>query len=176
MKKKANASPQRKSGLMQLLVPLIAIAALVIFNLIRDPSFFSVAIATNNSGNTVLTGNLVSILNGASELAILSMGMTLVTAACGGQDISVGALAAIAGSVYVKIISGAGAAASGWIVLLAFLACMLVAMLFGAFNGTLVAVFKIQPMIATLILYTCGRSAPSAASSPASRCRRRSSS
>ena len=31
-------------------------------------------------------------------------------------------------------------------------------MLFGAFNGVLVAVFKIQPMIATLILYTAGRS------------------
>jgi simple sugar transport system permease protein len=31
-------------------------------------------------------------------------------------------------------------------------------MIFGSFNGTLVAVFKIQPMIATLILYTCGRS------------------
>jgi simple sugar transport system permease protein len=31
-------------------------------------------------------------------------------------------------------------------------------MLFGAFNGTLVAVFNIQPMIATLILYTAGRS------------------
>ena len=31
-------------------------------------------------------------------------------------------------------------------------------MLFGAFNGTLVAVFKIQPMVATLILYTAGRS------------------
>ena len=158
MKKEANAPVRRRSGLAQLLVPLIAIAVLVLFNLIRDPSFFSVAISTNNSGNTVLTGNLVSILNGASELAILSMGMTLVTAACGGQDISVGALAAIAGSVYVKIIAGAGAAASGWIVLLAFLACVLVAMLFGAFNGTLVAVFKIQPMIATLILYTCGRS------------------
>ena len=155
MKKEANAPVRRRSGLAQLLVPLIAIAVLVLFNLIRDPSFFSVAISTNNSGNTVLTGNLVSILNGASELAILSMGMTLVTAACGGQDISVGALAAIAGSVYVKIIAGAGAAASGWIVLLAFLACVLVAMLFGAFNGTLVAVFKIQPMIATLtVSYT----------------------
>ena len=35
---------------------------------------------------------------------------------------------------------------------------LVVAMLFGAFNGMLVAVFKIQPMIATLILYTCGRS------------------
>ena len=31
-------------------------------------------------------------------------------------------------------------------------------MAFGAFNGTLVAVFKIQPMVATLILYTAGRS------------------
>ena len=29
---------------------------------------------------------------------------------------------------------------------------------FGAFNGTPVAVFKIQPMVATLILYTAGRS------------------
>ena len=31
-------------------------------------------------------------------------------------------------------------------------------MLFGAFNGVLVAYFKIQPMVATLILYTAGRS------------------
>lgn len=31
-------------------------------------------------------------------------------------------------------------------------------MLLGAFNGTLVAYFKIQPMVATLILFTAGRS------------------
>ena len=31
-------------------------------------------------------------------------------------------------------------------------------MLFGAFNGVLVAYFKIQPMVATLILFTAGRS------------------
>jgi simple sugar transport system permease protein len=105
----------------------------------------------------VLAGNLVSIINGASELAILAMGMTLVTAACGGQDISVGAAAAIAGSVFVRIIRGA-APVTGGTVILAFLACCLVAMLFGAFNGMLVAIFRIQPMIATLILYTCGRS------------------
>ena len=159
VKNKGKKAPARRSsGLVQLLVPLIAIAVLLVFNLIRDPLFFSVGVSVNSDGNTVLTGNIISILNGASELAILAMGMTLVTAACGGQDISVGALAAIAGSVYVKIISGAGTNASGWVVLLAFLACMVVAMAFGAFNGTLVAVFKIQPMIATLILYTCGRS------------------
>lgn len=158
MKKNAKATARNKSGLTQLLVPLIAIAVLVLFNLIRDASFFSIGLSVNSNGNTVLTGNLVSILNSASELAILSMGMTLVTAACGGQDISVGALAAIAGSVYVKIIAGASVAASGGTVLVAFLASMVVAMIFGAFNGTLVAIFKIQPMIATLILYTCGRS------------------
>ena len=140
-----------------LLIPLIAILLLVIFNLFRDPGFFSVSIAANNNGDPVLQGNLISILNGASELAILSMGMTLVTAASGGQDISVGALAAIAGSVFVKVLKGGGAI-TGSTVLLAVLACCAVAMLFGAFNGSLVAFFRIQPMIATLILFTCGRS------------------
>ena len=142
----------------QLLVPLIAILLLVIFNLFRDPSFFSVGITTNNNGDPVLQGNLISILNGASELVILSMGMTLVTAASGGQDLSVGALAAIAGSVFVKVLKSQGGAISPVLVVGAFLLCCAVAMAFGAFNGALVSVFNIQPMIATLILFTCGRS------------------
>ena len=139
-----------------LLMPILSILLIMVFNLIRDPSFFSISVTTNNSGNTVLSGNLISILNGASELVIIAMGMTLVTAAAGGQDISVGALAAIAGSVFVKILR------SGEItpltMILGFVACCVVAAIFGAFNGTLVAVFKSQPMIATLVLYTCGRS------------------
>ena len=148
---------RKSNGIGQLMIPLIAVGLLVVFNLIRDPGFFSIETKLNNAGNTVLAGNLISIINGASELAVLAMGMTLVTAACGGQDISVGAAAAIAGSVFVKIIRGASLATGGT-VLFAFLACCAVAMLFGSFNGMLVAVFKIQPMIATLILYTCGRS------------------
>ena len=145
------------NGLGQLTIPIIAINILVVFNLIRDPSFFSIEITQNNEGNNVLAGNLISIINGASELAILAMGMTLVTAACGGQDISVGAAAAIAGSAFVKILKSTDSISAGTVIL-AFLFACLVAMIFGAFNGTLVAVFKIQPMIATLILYTCGRS------------------
>lgn len=144
-------------SLGQLTVPIIAIALLIIFNLIRDPGFFSIGISHNSNGNAVLSGNMISIINGASELAILAMGMTLVTAACGGQDISVGAAAAIAGSVFVKVLK-ASAVITGGTVVLAFVCACIVAMIFGAFNGTLVAVFKIQPMIATLILYTCGRS------------------
>lgn len=148
---------QRQRGdRAQLLIPVIALGLLVIFNLIRDPGFFSVALTTNNEGNIVLKGNLISILNGASELAILAMGMTLVTAASGGQDISVGAAAAIAGSVFVRVLRAGDI--TGGRVLIAFLASCVVAMLFGALNGTLVAVFRIQPMIATLILYTAGRS------------------
>ena len=44
------------------------------------------------------------------------------------------------------------------LLVLAVLAACVVSMLFGAFNGVLVAKFKIQPMVATLILYTAGRS------------------
>ena len=139
----------------QLGVPLFALLLIIVFNLIRDPGFFSLSITVNNAGNSVLAGNVVSILNGASELVILSIGMTLVTASSRGQDISVGALAAIAGSVFVRILREHSITMP--VILLAFLASCLVAMLFGAFNGTLVSVFKIQPMIATLILFTAGR-------------------
>ena len=138
----------------QLLIPLVALAILIIFNLFRDLSFFSIGMKVNNSGNIVLTGNLISIIDSASELAIIAMGMTLVTAACGGQDISVGAVGAISGAVFVKVLQGMGNITVGTVIL-AFLLCCLATICFKLFNGTLVAVFKIQPMIATLILYSC---------------------
>ena len=139
----------------QLVIPLFALLLLVLFNLIRDPGFFSLAITTNNDGNQVLSGNIISILNSASELAIISIGMTLVTASSKGQDISVGAVAAIAGSVFVRVLREHNIT---WpIILVAFLGGCVAAILCGAFNGALGAVFKIQPMIATLILLTAGR-------------------
>ena len=131
MKQNKKASGQFWANNSQLLIPLIAILLLVIFNLFRDPSFFSVGITTNNNGDPVLQGNLIAILNGASELVILSMGMTLVTAASGGQDISVGALAAIAGSVFVKVLKSGGAI-TPLTVIGGFVMCCLVAMLFGS--------------------------------------------
>ncbi|MBR5410688.1 MAG: ABC transporter permease [Clostridia bacterium] len=153
MNKKKNAA----SGLRQLLIPLIALGILIVFNLIRDVSFFSVEMRVNNSGNVVLAGNLISIIDTASELAIIAMGMTLVTAACGGQDISVGAVGAISGAVLVKVLQAMGGI-TALSVVAAFAAATAVTILFKLFNGTLVAVFRIQPMIATLILFSCGRS------------------
>ena len=139
----------------QLAIPIIALTVLVLFNLIRDPAFFSIAIKKNNFGNTVLSGNLISILNGASELAILAVGMTLITSATKGQDISIGAAAAIAGSVFVKILRANTINVP--VILAAIIFACFVATLFCLFNGLLIAKFNIQPMIASLILFTAGR-------------------
>lgn len=144
----------------QIFIPLAALLLLIVFNLIADPSFFAITLKENSLGDLVLTGNLITILDNASELVILAIGMTLVTAASGGQDISVGSAIAIAGSVVLRVLCGTNSRPDTLQapIIVAFLACCFVSMLFGAFNGTLVAVFKIQPMVATLILYTAGRS------------------
>lgn len=144
----------------QMFIPLLALAVLALFNLIADPGFFKIVLKENNLGNPVLSGTLITILDSGSELAILAIGMTLVTAASGGQDISVGAAVAIAGSVLLRMLCGGNSRPEeiAMPIIAAFLISCVVAMLFGAFNGVLVAYFRIQPMIATLILYTAGRS------------------
>ncbi|MCM1144533.1 MAG: ABC transporter permease [Lachnoclostridium sp.] len=143
----------------QLFIPLAALLILIIFNMIVDPSFLKITLEHNNLGNPVLAGYLIRILDNGSEVAILAIGMTLVTAATGGQDISVGAAVAIAGSVLLRILCGTGNPDTMQApVIVGFLVSCVVAMLFGAFNGVLVAYFRIQPMVATLILYTAGRS------------------
>lgn len=144
----------------QCFIPLMALLLLVVFNLIADPGFFKITLADNSAGNPILSGFLITILDSGSELSILAIGMTLVTAASGGQDISVGAAVAIAGSVLLRVLCGTNSRPETLQapIIAAFLVSCVAAMLFGAFNGVLVAYFKIQPMIATLILYTAGRS------------------
>ena len=99
------------------------------------------------------------MINRASELVILAVGMTLVTAASGGQDISVGAVMAVAAAVCCQILSGGQDSVTQYQnpIILAAVAALLAAALCGAFNGFLVAKLRIQPMVATLILYTAGR-------------------
>ena len=144
----------------QMFIPLLALFILALFNLIADPGFFAITLKENSAGNPVLSGYLITILDYGSELAILAIGMTLVTAASGGQDISVGAAVAISGSVLLRVLCGSNTRPETLQapIIVAFLISCVVAALFGAFNGVLVAYFKIQPMIATLILYTAGRS------------------
>ena len=144
----------------QIFIPIAALLILTLFNLIADPSFFKISMGYNSTGDPVLSGYLITILDYGSELAILAIGMTLVTAASGGQDISVGATIAVAGSAMLRVLCGTNSRPDELQapIVVAFLVGCLAAMLCGAFNGVLVAYFKIQPMIATLILFTAGRS------------------
>ena len=144
----------------QIFIPIVALLLLAIFNLIADPSFFKITLGHNSNGDPVLSGYLITIIDYGSELAILAIGMTLVTAASGGQDISVGATIAISGSVLLRVLCGTDTRPEvlHTPIFVAFLVSLLAAMLCGAFNGALVAFFKIQPMVATLILFTAGRS------------------
>ena len=90
----------------QILIPIAALLLLAVFNLIADPSFYKISMDVNSAGNHVLSGYLITILDYGSELAILAIGMTLVTAASGGQDISVGAGIAIAGKLTCRVVVG----------------------------------------------------------------------
>ena len=158
-----------KSSLGGLAMPLVALGVLILFNLIRcavigDFHFFAISVASDEKGS-VLSGNIISIIDSASVLAIIAMGMTLVTASCGGQDISVGSVGAIAGAFFVIMmhpqheVQLSTLSSVAWPnVILGIGAAIVAAVLFMLFNGMLVAYFKIQPMIATLILFSCGRS------------------
>ena len=134
----------------QILIPLIMLFALLVLNLIVNTKFFSISSVTDINGNRVLEGAIINLLNNASEVAILAIGMTFITAACGGQDISIGATMTIAASVIFALISTGS-------LFLAFLICCVVSIAFALFNGVLVSYFKLLPMVATLILFTSGR-------------------
>lgn len=139
---------------MRLFMPIVCLIAVLLLNVIKTPGFFAVSI-----NNGVLYGYIVDVVNRASELVVLAVGMTLVTAASGGQDISVGAVMAVAAAVCCQILSGGAVSVNELAtpMVLGILAALVAAAICGAFNGFLVAKLNIQPMIATLILFTAGR-------------------
>ena len=56
----------------QLFIPLVALLLLILFNLVTDPGFFKIALEPNSDGNMVLSGNLITMIDYASELVILA--------------------------------------------------------------------------------------------------------
>jgi len=124
-------------------------------NIITTPTFFNISIT-----NGLLSGYIPIIFDEASKLVIVTLGMTLVTAVSGGQDISVGSMMAISAAFCGLLLNGPEYRTEVFRnpYELALIAGLLGGALCGAFNGFLVAVLKIQPMIASLILYTSGRS------------------
>ena len=110
-----------------LFLPLFALALLLVFNAFATPGFFAIEFQ-----NGQFYGRIIDILNRASILVILSMGMTFV-------------------------IATGGIGTANMPLLPACLIAVLVCALCGVWNGFLVSKLKIQPMVATLILLTAGR-------------------
>ncbi len=113
--------------------------------------------------NAAVTPNFLELqtlyinLTQVATIAIVAIGMTLVIAG-GGIDLSVGAVMALAGALGPYIfLSEWGAANPGPALALSFALPMAVAAACGLFNGTLVCFFRIQPIVATLILFISGR-------------------
>ncbi len=135
-----------------LFLPIVALLVLLVFNAIFVDGFLSIQMTEDGR----LYGRLIDILNRSSSLIILSLGMTFVIATSG-IDISVGAVVAISAAVVCTLIGGRGDGIPEHPMVLAMLAAVGVGILCGIWNGLLVAKFKIQAVVATLILMTAGR-------------------
>ncbi len=124
---------------------LIALALLIIFNLVFTRNF-----ATLQTLNVNLTQ--------VCTIVIVAVGMTMVIGT-GGIDLSVGSIMAISGALAPMIFLGTILPVTnlGVSVALAMFVAVLVATLLGLFNGWLVAHFRIQPIVATLVLFIAGR-------------------
>lgn len=125
--------------------PLAALVALIVYN-----AFFT---------NNFLSGQaLRSNLTQVATIVIVATGMTLVIAT-GGIDLSVGSLMAISGAIAPLIFLSHRAPLDRPLVgvTLAFIVPLLVTTCLGLVNGTLVTAFRLQPIIATLVLYLSGR-------------------
>ncbi|MFZ1347225.1 MAG: hypothetical protein WAS32_09900, partial [Tabrizicola sp.] len=124
---------------------VIALAAVLLVNWLLFPGFFTI---TWQDGR--LFGSLIDVLNRGAPVAILAIGMTMVIATKG-VDLSVGAVMAISGATAATLVT------SGVSAPIAVLAALGTGLLCGLWNGILVTVLEIQPIIATLVLMVAGR-------------------
>lgn len=131
--------------------PLVALAALMAFNLFFTPHFFRVEIKEGH-----LYGNVIDIIKNAAPIMLLAIGLTLVIATKG-IDISVGSIVAISAGVVAMLLGGDLKGVPKYPIPYAMAAALAVSILAGMWNGMLVSRVGMQPIIATLILSVAGR-------------------
>ena len=144
----------KKLTSQRLFMPIFCLALMLIAAVIASPDFFKIGVQSG-----VLYGRIIDVINRGSEVVILAVGMTLVVSASAGTDISVGAVMAVVAAVTCSFVAGGQQSVNEYVnnPILGALLGILVGILCGCFNGFLVAKLKIQPMVATLILFTAGR-------------------
>lgn len=141
----------RKVARHRLFWPVTALIILMVINTIARPRFASITVQDDR-----LYGALIDILRQSAPLMLVSLGMTVVIATRG-IDLSVGAVMAVSGAVALTIIDNSADANSTTTVLVAVTVAVLASLILGVWNGFLVSVLGIQPIIATLVLMLAGR-------------------
>jgi simple sugar transport system permease protein/ribose transport system permease protein len=139
-----SSTPRLAADFLRVYSSLLALAVLLVFNVLFTPNFLSLG---------TFNANLTQV----ATIVIVAVGMTFVIAT-GGIDLSVGSLMAIAGVLAPLFLADGqqfGAPITG--LALAIVAPLIATTLCGAFNGTLVTAVGLQPIIATLVLYLSGR-------------------
>jgi galactofuranose transport system permease protein len=131
--------------------PIVTLVALLVLNVAVAPGFFSIRIQDGH-----LFGSVIDILRNGAPTILVALGMTLVIATRG-IDLSVGAVVAISGALACTIIADSPEPGSVGTVLSAVAVSIVFSLILGSWNGFLVSVLGIQPIIATLILMTAGR-------------------
>jgi len=131
--------------------PIVTLVALLVLNVAVAPGFFSIRIQDGH-----LFGSVIDILRNGAPTILVALGMTLVIATRG-IDLSVGAVVAISGALACTIIADSPEPGSVGTVLSAVAVSIVFSLVLGSWNGFLVSVLGIQPIIATLILMTAGR-------------------
>lgn len=131
----------------------IAIVALLLLNVARDPGYLGISI---NPVNGNLVGNPIDILRASAPVLMIAVGMALVIAT-GGIDLSVGSVMAVAGAVSMEFLRGVGDSGSLGAAFAAIGLALIVSGLIGAVNGVLVAYVGLQPFISTLVMMLAGR-------------------
>src|SRR3954470_1010471 len=134
-----------------LLWPALALVALLAVNVVITPSFLTVRIEDGH-----LFGSLIDILRNGAPTMLVALGMTLVIASRG-IDLSVGAVVAVSGALACAHIAASDDPAGAGTVVTAMGIALGVAVGLGLWNGMLVSVLGVQPIIATLVLMTAGR-------------------
>lgn len=131
--------------------PVMVLVLLMILNLFFANHFFSITVHDGH-----LYGSIIDIARRAAPLTLVAVGMTLVIAT-GGIDLSVGSVMAVSGALACLVIGDLSDQGSVVGVLVAVGLALVLCLLLGVWNGFLVAVIGIQPIVATLILMVGGR-------------------
>lgn len=138
--------------------PLCILLVLLVINGFLTRGFFSIQWRDGR-----FTGILVDILNRSTYIGIIAIGLTLVIAT-GGIDISVGSVVAISGAIAAFLIGGELVMQGSEQILvtrtpmgIAIFIALVASTLIGMWNGFLVSRFRIQPIVATLVLMVAGR-------------------